>query len=53
MILSQKVVIGGVLFVPPSSKGGWESQRDEDFWEAYRKYGLKDLDEEALNRIEK
>lgn len=39
------------MFVPPSADGGWECQHDNAFWDAYAKYRLKEIDEEAFNRI--
>ena len=45
-------VVGGVVFVPPSSDGcGWAIGDDEPYWKAYQKYNLKKISEEGLERV--
>nr|XP_039262293.1 uncharacterized protein LOC120338375 [Styela clava] len=46
-------IIGGALIVPASENGGWEYSNDEDFAFAYKKHGLRELDSEAMDRIER
>ncbi|XP_039267714.2 uncharacterized protein LOC120342800 [Styela clava] len=46
-------VIGGAMVVPPSQDhGGWECEKADDFYEAYEKYKLKEIDLEAFERME-
>ncbi|XP_039267723.2 uncharacterized protein LOC144420759 [Styela clava] len=47
-------IIGGVMVVPPSKEyGGWECEKADDFYEAYEKYRLRDIDLEAFERMKK
>lgn len=46
--------VGGALLVPPSSSGcGWAVESDEPYWEAYEKYGLRKISEEAFERVKR
>ena len=46
--------IGGALLVPPSVDGcGWAGESDEPFWKAYEEYGLRQVSEEALERVKR
>ncbi|XP_077966678.1 uncharacterized protein LOC144420846 [Styela clava] len=46
-------IIGGVMVVPPSKEyGGWECEKADDFYEAYEKYKLREIDLEAFVRME-
>ena len=50
----QLKVIGGVVFVPPSTDGsGWSIENDEPYWNAYEKYGLAKISEEGLQRVKR
>uniref|UniRef100_H2ZKJ2 Uncharacterized protein n=1 Tax=Ciona savignyi TaxID=51511 RepID=H2ZKJ2_CIOSA len=45
----KSMIIGGVVFVPPSDDGhGWAITDDEPYWEAYEKYGLAKISPDGL-----
>ena len=47
-------VVGGVVFVPPSSDGcGWAIGSDEPYWEAYEKHQLSKISAEGLERVKR
>jgi len=47
-------VVGGVVFVPPSSDGcGWAIGSDEPYWKAYEKHQLSQISPEGLERVKR
>ncbi|XP_039267717.2 uncharacterized protein LOC120342802 [Styela clava] len=47
-------IIGGAMVVPPAKDyGGWECEKADNFYEAYEKYKLREIDHEAFERMEK
>nr|CAB3262561.1 uncharacterized protein LOC100180340 [Phallusia mammillata] len=47
-------LIGGVVFVPPSSDGcGWAIGSDEPYWRAYDKHGLGRISPKGLERVKR
>uniref|UniRef100_H2ZKJ1 Uncharacterized protein n=1 Tax=Ciona savignyi TaxID=51511 RepID=H2ZKJ1_CIOSA len=50
----KSMIIGGVVFVPPSDDGhGWAITDDEPYWEAYEKYGLAKISPDGLERVKR
>ncbi|XP_039270312.2 uncharacterized protein LOC120345012 [Styela clava] len=47
-----KKIIGGALFVPPTTDGGdWDCADDDTFFKSYENYGLNDIDNDAYHNI--